>query len=90
MIAEQSVFEDLGRIPTLQDWLEDLPFKDWRLRGAHRTARLHRCLPQTQKGGVAAIQRYGICSEPLGSGIGTILETRTGSNQSFRYQPRYL
>ena len=34
LIAEQHVLEDLGRIPTLQDWFEDLPFKDWMLRGA--------------------------------------------------------
>lgn len=39
LIAEQHVLEDLGRIPTLQDWLEDLPFKDWMLRGARALSR---------------------------------------------------
>jgi hypothetical protein len=34
LIAEQHVLEDLGRIPSLQDWFEDLPYKDWMLRGA--------------------------------------------------------
>lgn len=28
-IAEDHVIQDLGFIPTVQDWLEDLPLKDW-------------------------------------------------------------
>jgi hypothetical protein len=36
LIGEQHVMEDLGLIPTIQDWLEDLPFKTWMLRGAKR------------------------------------------------------
>lgn len=28
-IAEQHVFEDIGFIPSVQDWLEDLPVKTW-------------------------------------------------------------
>ena len=39
LIGEQHVVEDLGKIPTLQDWLEDLPFKDWMLRGARPLSR---------------------------------------------------
>ena len=30
-IAEEHVQEDLGFIPTVQDWLSDLPTKDWML-----------------------------------------------------------
>lgn len=33
-IGEQHVFEDLGRIPTIQDWIGDIPLKDWMIRGA--------------------------------------------------------
>lgn len=32
-IAERHVREDLGRIPSLQDWLGDLPLKPWMLGG---------------------------------------------------------
>lgn len=31
LIGEQHVLEDLGRIPTVQDWLGELPFQDWML-----------------------------------------------------------
>ena len=33
-IAEQHVFEDLGRIPTIQDWIAEIPLQDWMVRGA--------------------------------------------------------
>ncbi|MEM1068274.1 MAG: hypothetical protein AAGI63_05225 [Planctomycetota bacterium] len=33
-IAEQHIFEDLGKIPSIQDWIADLPLKDWMVRGA--------------------------------------------------------
>ena len=33
LIAEQHVREDLGRIPTVQDWLENLQPKAWMMRG---------------------------------------------------------
>lgn len=39
LIAEQHVLEDLGRIPTLQDWLEQLPYKDWMLLNAKPLSR---------------------------------------------------
>lgn len=28
-IAEEHILEDLGRIPTLQDWLNEMQFQDW-------------------------------------------------------------
>jgi hypothetical protein len=28
-VAEQHIVEDLGHIPTVQDWLQDLPLKEW-------------------------------------------------------------
>ena len=28
-IGEQHIMEDFGKIPTLQDWLEELPLKAW-------------------------------------------------------------
>lgn len=30
-IAEDHIMEDLGQIPTLQDWLNEMNFKDWML-----------------------------------------------------------
>lgn len=35
LIGEQHVMEDLGRIPTLADWLRRIPVEAWMLRG-HR------------------------------------------------------
>ena len=37
-IAEQHVIDDMGRIPTLQDYLEGMPFYDW-LGGPPRKTR---------------------------------------------------
>lgn len=34
LIGEQHVTEDLGFIPTLENWLEELPLKEWMVRGA--------------------------------------------------------
>ena len=31
LVAEQHIKEDCGFLPTIQDWLGDLPFKDWML-----------------------------------------------------------
>lgn len=36
LIAEQHVLEDLGFIPTVQDWLSGLPMRAWMLKGARR------------------------------------------------------
>lgn len=30
-VGEDHVFEDLGKIPTIEDWLTDLPRQDWML-----------------------------------------------------------
>jgi hypothetical protein len=38
-IGEQHVFEDLGRIPTVSDWIGDLPLKDWMVRNARPLGR---------------------------------------------------
>ena len=35
-IAEQHVIDDMGRIPTVQDYLQDMPFYSW-LGGPKRT-----------------------------------------------------
>lgn len=37
-IAEQHVIDDMGRIPTVQDYLQDMPFYSW-LGGAKRVKR---------------------------------------------------
>lgn len=34
LIAEQHVIEDCGKIPSIQDWLEELPRKDWMILGS--------------------------------------------------------
>ncbi|SEA87488.1 DUF6915 family protein [Rubrimonas cliftonensis] len=34
MIAEQHIREDLGRIPSLQDWVAEIPLKPWMMGGA--------------------------------------------------------
>lgn len=35
-IAEQHIKEDLGYIPSIQDWLIDLPPKQWALHGVEK------------------------------------------------------
>ncbi|WP_412029439.1 DUF6915 family protein [Deinococcus yunweiensis] len=39
LIGEQHVLEDLGRIPTVQDWLEGLPMQGWMLMNASALSR---------------------------------------------------
>ena len=34
MLGEQHILEDMGMIPTLQDWLKELPLRSWMIRGA--------------------------------------------------------
>lgn len=34
MVAEQHVMEDLGRIPTMADWLRCMPLQSWMVRKA--------------------------------------------------------
>ena len=46
LIGEQHIMEDLGRIPTIQDWLDGLPYKTWMINGARP---LSRELEQSQK-----------------------------------------
>ena len=33
LLAEQHIVEDLGRIPTVEDWLRNLPLEGWMLSG---------------------------------------------------------
>ncbi len=39
LIGEQHVIEDLGRIPTIQDWLDRLPYKPWMVTMARPLSR---------------------------------------------------
>ena len=34
MLGEQHILEDMGMIPTLLDWLKELPLRSWMIRGA--------------------------------------------------------
>lgn len=34
LLGEQHVLEDLGFIPTVQDWLKELPMRAWMIKGA--------------------------------------------------------
>lgn len=54
-IAEQHVIDDMGTIPTLEDYLRGMPFYDWLggpKRAAARTIQL-----DAGDGGIAALQR---------------------------------
>lgn len=44
-VAEQHVIEDLGFLPSLEDWLDDLPARTWH-GGIHRAAREDRETPE--------------------------------------------
>lgn len=39
LIGEQHIQEDLGRIPSLQDWLDELPYKTWMIANARPLSR---------------------------------------------------
>jgi hypothetical protein len=45
-IGEQHVVEDCGFVPTLKDWLSELPLQPWMLRGARTFSRTINLLEQ--------------------------------------------
>ena len=47
-IAEQHIIDDMGRIPTVQDYLEEMPFYDW-LGGKPKTKRKVAFEPEEEK-----------------------------------------
>jgi hypothetical protein len=47
-VAEQHVIEDLGFLPSLEDWLDDLPARAWH-GGIHRMAKEQRQAPEDIK-----------------------------------------
>lgn len=56
LIAEQHVIEDCGFIPTLENWLDELPRKDWMIRGAKPLSRI--------LDGLEAAEREAACEVP--------------------------
>jgi hypothetical protein len=34
LLAEQHILEDFGTIPTMQDWLKEMPLRSWMMKGA--------------------------------------------------------
>lgn len=34
LLAEQHILEDFGMIPTMQDWLKEMPLRSWMMKGA--------------------------------------------------------
>src|SRR5690242_4173571 len=36
LVSEQHIIEDLGFIPTIENWLDSLPLKDWMVVGARQ------------------------------------------------------
>lgn len=49
LIAEQHVVEDCGFIPTLENWLQNLPKEDWMVRGARPLSRILKDLEKTER-----------------------------------------
>lgn len=49
LLGEQHVIEDCGFIPTVEDWLDQLPRKDWMVRGALPLSRIIKNLEETEK-----------------------------------------
>lgn len=55
LIAEQHVVEDCGFIPTLENWLDQLPRKEWMIRGAKPLSKILANLEATEREAEAAI-----------------------------------
>lgn len=81
LIAEQHVIEDCGFIPTLENWLDQLPRKDWMVRGARPLSKILENLEAAEaeaaadgkpvpcpvcKGGT--IESWGACDYCAGAG----------------------
>lgn len=64
LIGEQHVIEDCGFIPSIEDWLQDLPRSEWQMKGALRLSKILENYEETQ----------ALLAQPLPS------EVCTGSN----------
>jgi hypothetical protein len=50
-IAEQHVMEDCGgKIPTMSDWLDEMPLKSWMAKGAKKLSEEFEKTDQNQEG----------------------------------------
>ena len=59
-IAEQHVLEDFGGrfIPTAQDYLQDIPIKDWMLNGKGEAPSSHRGIEKTRKETTKTVMKF--------------------------------
>jgi len=55
-VAEQHIIEDMGTIPTVEDYLRGMPFYDW-LGGPKRSPKREITLPASD-GGIAALNAF--------------------------------
>lgn len=49
-IGEDHVFEDLGFIPTVEDWLKDLPLEDWMMGSRRGEDKVEKTVEVKEKG----------------------------------------
>ncbi len=49
IIAEQHVKEDLGFIPTLENWFDEMPVKQWMMRGNNMNVEIDPNNPETTR-----------------------------------------
>lgn len=48
-VAEQHIIEDMGFLPSLEDWMDDLPQQPWH-GGLHRLPKDQRAMPNRKDG----------------------------------------
>lgn len=60
MLGEQHVLEDMGMIPTLQDWLKDLPLRSWMIRGAKALSK-----EESAEGGMCEPNQHAVIGQPV-------------------------
>jgi hypothetical protein len=61
MLGEQHVLEDMGMIPTLQDWLKELPLRSWMIRGAKALSKEQ----DSAEGGMCEPHQHSVIGQPV-------------------------
>jgi hypothetical protein len=61
MLGEQHVLEDMGMIPTLQDWLKELPLRSWMIRGAKALSKEQ----DSAEGGMCEPNQHEVIGQPV-------------------------
>ena len=81
MLGEQHILEDMGFIPTVQDWMKEMKLKSWMMRGARALSKeLENAENSKESNPVGTLcEAHGTEGENVPMGVGTSAPNGDGS-----------